>query len=124
MADTFRSALADALELPAEWELAPYETALDTVERPTLLLRYEGFELVGVDAPTGQYRHTFLAVLISPVLADSEAADADLDTLLGPAMDAFSSVDWVQVTSGEKRPWNENHGCFSLSLNFYAPLNF
>lgn len=124
MAETFRSALAEALELPEDWELAPYELALDTVEIPTVLLRYEGFDLVGVDAPTGRYKHNFMVVLISPVLADSDAADADLDTLLDPMMTALNGVEWIQVTAAEKRPWNDQHGCFAFTLNFYAPINF
>ncbi|MDR2294511.1 MAG: hypothetical protein LBE05_04840 [Microbacterium sp.] len=119
---TFREALADALTLPDGWTLAPYENALDHIDRPTLLLRYEGFELAGVDARTHAFKHNFQAVLISPVSGDTEAADADLDQLLSPAMDALNAIEWVQVTTGEKRTWNDLHSCFQLTLNFYAPL--
>lgn len=114
---SIRAAVIDALKplLPSSWKLVAYQTNLDSISQPVVVLKLEEVQRHPA-APQGARLITYTLTIIEPKTAPGPADDS-LDTnlvLLLEAIDATPGLNW----SSAKRVATDTNPAFDVSLTF------
>ena len=115
--ENLRAAVTDALKpiLPTDWKLVSYQTNLDTISQPVVVLKLETVER-HPQAPNGARLITYTLTVIEPKTAPGPADDA-LDHKLVVLLDAIDATPGLRWSKAQ-RVATDTNPAFDVSLTF------
>lgn len=112
-----RKQLTDTLTpaLPAGWRLVPFQTNLDVLDAPTVMLKQSGIK-PAPEAPQGLYVFEYVLTVVTPS-TDPETAEADLDDQVETLWGILDGLSWIDPTEAKKVLFQDSGLAYDIRCN-------